>query len=93
MDQSSGDIKVKSSLDREKLAKYLLTVRATDLGNPSRASLRNVFITVKDVNDNHPKFTKQTYSGKIAEDASVGSAVVQVRSKINKLIGVRDMIS
>ena len=80
---TTGDIQVKSSLDREKLASYVLNVRANDRGTPSLFSSRLVSIKVKDVNDNSPVFTKSLYSGIIAEDASFGSAVVQVHKIIN----------
>ena len=67
-------------MDRESIASYKLTVSAADLGTPSRSSSSDVIITVTDVNDNYPIFTADPYLGNIAEDASVGSSVVQVSS-------------
>ena len=75
---ATGFIAVKSSLDRESIPSYRLTVRAADRGTPSQFSSRDVIITVTDVNDNNPIFTADQYQGKIAEDASVRSPVVQV---------------
>ena len=69
---------MKSSLDRETLANYKLTVQAKDRGSPALSSSRFVFVNVKDVNDNDPIFTKSLYNGLVAEDASVGSGVAQV---------------
>lgn len=68
-----------SGLDRESIPSYELTIEAADRGSPSQFSSRKVVITVTDVNDNDPIFTADPYRGRIAEDASVGSSVVQVR--------------
>jgi hypothetical protein len=43
------------------------------------SSSKVVPIKILDVNDNPPIFTKSPYFGEIAEDAAVGSRVVQVR--------------
>ena len=69
---------MKSSLDRETLANYKLTIRASDEGTPALSSSKDVPIKILDVNDNYPIFTSQQYAGRISEDAAVGSQVVQV---------------
>jgi hypothetical protein len=79
IDQNTGVISVKSGLDRETLANYKLVIRASDQGTPVLSSSKVVPIKILDVNDNPPIFTKLLYSGEIAEDAAVGSLVVQVR--------------
>ena len=70
---------MKSGLDRETLANYKLVIRASDQGTPVLSPSKIVTIKILDVNDNSPIFTKLPYSGEIAEDAAVGSLVVQVR--------------
>ena len=70
---------MKSGLDREILANYKLVIRASDQGTSVLSSSKIVPIKILDVNDNSPIFTKLPYSGEIAEDAAVGSLVVQVR--------------
>jgi hypothetical protein len=70
---------VKSGLDRETLANYELVIRASDQGTRVLSSSKVVPIKILDVNDNPPIFTKSPYSGEIAEDAAVGSLIVQVR--------------
>lgn len=72
-------------LDRETLANYKLTVRASDKGSPQLSSRKDVPIKILDVNDNDPIFTQQTYSGEISEDAAVGSRVVQVSGGLSLL--------
>ena len=75
---NTGAISVSAGLDRETLANYKLTIRASDGGSPPLSSKKNVPIKVLDVNDNAPIFTSRSYSGLISEDAAVGSRVVQV---------------
>lgn len=78
IDQNSGDISVTSPLDREILANYKLTIRASDGGTPKLSSSKSVKVKILDVNDNAPIFTSRLYSGRISEDAAVGSRIVQV---------------
>jgi hypothetical protein len=51
-----------SSLDRELIPKYVLTVSAKDKGRPSRETNCNLTIIVLDVNDNAPIFLHNQYS-------------------------------
>jgi hypothetical protein len=81
IDSSTGEVSVKSPLDREKLANYKLTIRASDQGSRVLSSTQDVPIKILDVNDNSPIFTSAQYSGKIFEDAAIGSSVVQVSAE------------
>ena len=58
----------------------MFTVRATDGGlfAPRVASV-DVDITIDDVNDNSPVFTRIPYSETISQSASIGSTVLTVR--------------
>ncbi|XP_043275880.1 protein dachsous [Venturia canescens] len=51
-----------SSLDRETISKYVLTISAKDRGHPSLEARCNITIIVLDVNDNSPSFTIEQYS-------------------------------
>jgi len=76
---NTGVISTKNPLDREKTASYALTVVAMDSGKPFSQSARTVvMVAINDVNDNPPIFTQKMFSGKIREDASIGSSVLQV---------------
>ncbi|KAK3739519.1 hypothetical protein QZH41_016191, partial [Actinostola sp. cb2023] len=78
---NTGVISTKNPLDREKTASYALTVVAMDSGKPFSQSARTVVtVAVDDVNDNPPIFTQKMFSGKIREDASIGSSVLQVKA-------------
>ncbi len=69
-------------MDFEKVKDYLLTVQATDRGNPPLSSQATVNVTVVDANDNVPTFTQLAYSGQVPENVSIDDIVLQVRSKI-----------
>ena len=57
IDEMSGVISTSSNvIDREETSQYLLTVRASDCGNPSMFSDAQVVVIVDDVNDNPPIF-------------------------------------
>ena len=71
-------IKTTEELDHEKMAGYVLTVRAQDHGDPPLANTAYVQINVTDVNDSPPIFLQSVYSVKIREDVPVGSKVLQV---------------
>ena len=71
---------LKNSLNFENVTSYVLTIRATDKGNPSLDTSEhdtNVSITISDKNEK-PVFEPDTYSKTIAETSNVGSLVVTV---------------
>jgi len=69
IDPESGDLTATKKLDRERRSEYSLLVRADD-GKQSTDMRLN--ITVKDVNDHTPKFSRDTYSFDIPEDTAPG---------------------
>ncbi|XP_033109345.1 cadherin-23-like, partial [Anneissia japonica] len=72
---TSGEITTQRSLDRESKAHYTLTAMVID-GKYSVSV--PITITVVDVNDNAPQFTKAQYEVPISEYAVPGSPVIQV---------------
>ena len=68
IDEVTGDIHAIGSLDREATSSQVLTVYATDGGNPSRTSSVSVSVSVIDVNDNSPMFIGDPYTGSIPEN-------------------------
>ena len=64
IDTSSGVIRVKTSLDRESVDNYTLTVTASDR-DPNIADVKsssvNVIISLNDINDNDPVFSPDHY--------------------------------
>lgn len=78
IDPDTGEISVKQPLDRETIAGYTVSVTATDHGRPAKSDTTDVEIIVGDVNDNAPKFLKDTYHGRIVEGAPVGTSLLTV---------------
>uniref|UniRef100_A0A672G6Y7 FAT atypical cadherin 2 n=1 Tax=Salarias fasciatus TaxID=181472 RepID=A0A672G6Y7_SALFA len=74
----SGEISVRTSLDREEVPHYSLTVQAADEGDPPLSSAVLVTITVADVNDNPPIFSQVDHSLLLQEGEAVGSGVLQL---------------
>ncbi|XP_062874781.1 protocadherin Fat 4 [Trichomycterus rosablanca] len=75
IDPESGDLTATRRLDRERRSKYSLLVRADD-GQQSSDMFVN--ITVSDVNDHTPTFSRPVYSFDIPEDTAAGSIVAAI---------------
>ncbi|CAB1455765.1 unnamed protein product [Pleuronectes platessa] len=75
IDPESGDLIATKKLDRERRSKYSLLVRADDGKQSSDMRLN---ITVQDINDHTPKFSRSTYSFDIPEDMAPGSIVAAI---------------
>lgn len=81
LQQAYGDsfmIITSTTLDREKIPEYNLTVVAEDLGNPPFKTVRQYTIRVKDENDNPPLFSKSLYEVSVLENNIPGSYVTTV---------------
>ena len=56
IDGKTGDISLRSFLDRERQNVHILNVLAMDQGNPPLSSRTKIVIDVLDANDNAPSF-------------------------------------
>nr|XP_046262776.1 protocadherin Fat 2 isoform X2 [Scatophagus argus] len=74
----SGEISVRTALDREEVPHYSLTVQAADEGDPPLSSAVLVTITVTDVNDNPPVFSQVNHSLLLQEGEPPGSSFLQL---------------
>ena len=63
IDSETGVISLKKSLNREKLAKYTLTVQAQDKGVPAKSDTCSVVIQVLNINDVPPEFAEVELQG------------------------------
>uniref|UniRef100_A0A4W5JBD6 Protocadherin Fat 4 n=1 Tax=Hucho hucho TaxID=62062 RepID=A0A4W5JBD6_9TELE len=70
IDQLTGELSIKHSLDFEHIQKYVLWIEARDQGFPPYSSYEKVEITVLDVNDNHPVFDREPLHAEILENLS-----------------------
>ncbi|XP_001920058.2 protocadherin Fat 2 [Danio rerio] len=78
IDPRTGFITLRSMLDREEITHYSLTVQAADEGDPPLSSAVQVTVTVSDVNDNPPMFSKINHSLIVQEGEAVGSGILQL---------------
>uniref|UniRef100_A0A2K5R701 Protocadherin-16 n=1 Tax=Cebus imitator TaxID=2715852 RepID=A0A2K5R701_CEBIM len=78
--QALGCLVLLESLDFESLTQYNLTVAAADRGQPPRSSVVPVTVTVLDVNDNPPVFTRASYRVAVPEDTPVGAELLHVEA-------------
>ena len=78
VDSGTGALTVARPLDREEISTFILSVMAEDNGLPRLADETEVEISVLDVNDNPPKFTKSMFSADLRENAPVGTKVMRI---------------
>ncbi|KAJ8350136.1 hypothetical protein SKAU_G00252660 [Synaphobranchus kaupii] len=67
-----------TTLDRERIPEYNLTVVAEDLGSPPFKTIKHYTIRVTDDNDNVPLFSKAVYEVSVVENNIPGSYVLTV---------------
>ena len=79
IDPTTGEILTTAELDRELHgSEFELTVRATDKGNPSRATSATIIGHIEDIDDNKAIFTQKMYSAYIPVKAPIGTFVTVV---------------
>ncbi|XP_052005437.1 protocadherin alpha-8-like [Xyrauchen texanus] len=71
---------LKKAIDREITTTYKLLLTAVDGGTPPRSGTLNITVTVLDINDNRPVFSRETYSVTLRENSIVGTVVIQVNA-------------
>ncbi|XP_049897636.1 protocadherin gamma-A3-like isoform X47 [Epinephelus moara] len=80
--QSDGSKKVEmilqKPLDREKQEHISLVLTAEDGGEPQMTGTMQIHVTVLDVNDNAPIFSKPVYKASITENSVIGTLVTKV---------------
>ncbi|XP_042372008.1 protocadherin beta-1-like, partial [Plectropomus leopardus] len=80
--QSDGSKKVEmilqKPLDREKQEHISLVLTAEDGGEPQMTGTMQIHVTVLDVNDNAPVFSKAVYKASITENSAIGTLVTKV---------------
>ncbi|KAK3510551.1 hypothetical protein QTP70_010009 [Hemibagrus guttatus] len=78
VDAVSGIISVAAQLDYSKARKYTLEVEGRDGGSPSLTGSAVVVVSVVNVNNNPPKFSKDQYDVAVYENIAPGSALVSL---------------
>ncbi|KAM7390137.1 hypothetical protein PAMA_008351 [Pampus argenteus] len=83
VDPKTGVIKTAlANMDREVKEQYQVLIQAKDMGGQlgGLAGTTTVNITLSDVNDNPPRFSKSFFHLRVPESSSVGSAVGRIKA-------------
>ncbi|XP_061408146.1 LOW QUALITY PROTEIN: protocadherin Fat 1-like [Lethenteron reissneri] len=92
VDPALGIVSVARELDRARLARYRLVVRATDNGERPLGSTADVEIEVTVASNAPPRFTRPVYAGEVGEAAPPGTlvAVVSASGHSSVVYEIRD---
>ncbi|XP_067160741.1 protocadherin gamma-B5 isoform X1 [Apteryx mantelli] len=74
------ELVLEAALDREKQSSFQMVLTAVDGGAPARSGTVQLRISVTDLNDNAPVFSKSAYEARVRENLPAGSLVLQVRA-------------
>lgn len=78
LDSLTGQLIVKTQLDRENIQEYRIKILAKDQGLPPKSSTATVILDILDVNDNDPVFYPQQYVAFIGDNHSTGTNILTV---------------
>ncbi|XP_053731192.1 protocadherin-15-like [Synchiropus splendidus] len=76
--RTNGSIYTRVPLDRELRSKYELVVEASDGAVDPRRTTLTLSVEVKDIDDNSPVFSQQTYVVNVPENTPVGTVVLKL---------------
>ncbi|XP_076606771.1 protocadherin-16 [Chaetodon auriga] len=76
--QTVGTLLLAEGLDFETKPLYNLTVVVSDRGVPQRSSSVAAMITIGDVNDNPPVFSRAEYTVSLSEGAATGTEIIRL---------------
>ncbi|KAM4036092.1 protocadherin gamma-B6-like isoform 47-T47 [Anomaloglossus baeobatrachus] len=76
----SPELILEKPLDRERQDAYEIILTALDGGKPPKTGTALIKIIVLDVNDNFPKFDKDTYKVSLSENAPIDFLVLQLNA-------------
>uniref|UniRef100_A0A8C0JB74 Cadherin domain-containing protein n=1 Tax=Chelonoidis abingdonii TaxID=106734 RepID=A0A8C0JB74_CHEAB len=69
-----------STLDREKIPEYNITVIAADKGTPTLSTQKTILLQISDINDNAPVFEKLSYTAYVPENNPSGASIFRVKA-------------
>ncbi|CAM4709370.1 unnamed protein product [Lepidochelys kempii] len=74
-----------TSLDRERVSNYSITITATDRGTPPLSSATNILVQLSDINDNAPIFNQTSYTLYITENNPRGASFGSLKANDSDL--------
>ncbi|XP_048237881.1 protocadherin Fat 4-like isoform X2 [Haliotis rufescens] len=69
VDESTGEVSTTKAIDRESIQIFNLLIEARDQGSPSQESVLTITVNIRDVNDEKPTFTKNSYKSLYTENS------------------------
>ncbi|XP_036431591.1 protocadherin gamma-A12-like [Colossoma macropomum] len=69
-----------SSLDREQMAEYNITITAKDGGRPPLSTTKTLSVKISDINDHSPQFEHETYTAYVTENNSPSLSLLSVKA-------------
>lgn len=76
LEVSSGTLQLAQPLDYSEVKEYTLKVQAFDEGDPYMVGNTSVVVKVVDVNNNPPKFSKESYDVAVSENLAGGASIL-----------------
>ncbi len=73
-------LRIEQQLDRERDAKYNISVTCSDQGVPALSSSASLSLQISDVNDNAPVFEKSHYEACVLENNTPGLSIFTVKA-------------
>ncbi len=92
IDRNTGVVKTTAKLDRESQGYYSINISAIDGGLIPKIGECVLGITLIDVNDNAPIFSKTSYEASVVESAHIGTVVTSITA-IDKDEGEAGLVS
>ena len=78
--ETSGEVSVNGSLDRETQDTYSFVIIASDQGYPVKSTNISVVVTILDNDDNPPVFVEPIYIGSVYENSPINTTILTVAS-------------
>ncbi|XP_069578494.1 cadherin-6-like [Brachyistius frenatus] len=79
IDENNGDLHATRRLDREEKSFYILKATVVNKRTGQKLEPETEFtVKLHDINDNEPQFSKEVYTGSVAERSDIGTSVMQV---------------
>ncbi|XP_052830928.1 cadherin-23-like [Octopus bimaculoides] len=78
LERTTGQLKLKHSLDFEKTPQFILNVTAIDKGTVAKSATTKVVINVENVNEEGPKCLENFISVSVPENQQIGSSFVSL---------------
>ncbi|XP_066479047.1 protocadherin gamma-B6-like [Tiliqua scincoides] len=73
-------LQTESTLDRERIPEYNITITAIDKGTPPLSTHKLISLKISDINDNSPAFDKPSYTIYVPENNPSGASIFSIKA-------------